>query len=1204
MWLGIWDGNLQSFGTSQIDEGNENMRTLLINLIWLVLTIGLCTSSATCFQGDREEDGRDETPSLPQIWGEQQFGGELSGAFRILSELQLPQSNASYILEEWADGSRELFRMDVTNVATSRRSSILAYGMSYEKHFFEPFTCSAIVDLVKPLGEQLAEKFPKHHKFVLGGLGSVWLFASTPENSKNLLFVHSNDSLADKPAAKRTVRRVLRQFDQFHLKPTTEFPFGIRFYFHESAAVGEETINPEALVALHLTDQETKKVVVRFRVIEMQTSRRAQADQVGQPELFELPVGYGCTKPQPLPVDASLYSPPANCFLVEATPRIFQLEAITSVPGPDPASQMDIDKWSVHSSSLRFVTGRLQNRNEYLVVERSDFVGPSSRLRRLKRVWDLGINLNDTSGAEDKLKLPPVYFELDETKNKCVDFNDRPLDSTATLEFNLSNRTECLIGVHSAEPLVRVGLALHLDSLQRLFEDTIGFYLVRKTQASWLRYSELVHERRLDDFELFDRRGNLVWLGPVSIVRHSFVIHANFASGPTDQTEPLELSLEDQKVRVSVHLLSKDYSRLLGIINLILSPGRLIDVAYFHRELNVVGACLGNDPRRRARLQDFRLEYPIELESSDSIGALIGNGRPEELIYDKFLHSLTAVTGGQMDPLQLINLQFSIDKELVVVSGQFVDWPHLLDFHRRFGLKFASAEAGGLFRELKPNQVECAESCAHLNCLMFTYCQNNNLCQLYLRPADQTKMNSYQVDQLPLGWMVADAQCNAFIKRVHRQHPVGSREFLHIIRSEILSDSVASPSKLNLELEISAKNDFNETSTVKVLLKPTRVVDSNLVDHSLEPLNETGDVDPSSDDLTVVRPTYGPEYELVLENQRLKWPGQPNGDFPVREANHMDYEACEQFCEENDCLSFSHCQLEATCLVSRLHRTQSIKERSQRAELCRVVARDYSSKFQMIPQMVLPKRLVVDNKLQLESSRDCAIHCAEETRFRCRSFYFCPPIAESFGLYTKAECLLRSSRHLEDPLDVIADSDSPNGSGDAGGQTLVRKCDYFTSSYLMEFDRFYGKQLVEDEEARQIILKDVGAELCSAECAELEACQAFHVCVEPSTHRPTCAISHRPIDSRPLTPSKDFIEAKQCTTFLRTSGAKLDKIAADYVNTTELRPVAWLDVDQLATERNGGNSGWFASIATILMGLATGYSLAWLLAVVCWPRFV
>lgn len=1118
------------------------------------------------------------TAHLSPIWGENQYvDDENLGSYRILSEIQLSKSKTTFILEEWLYGPQRQFRMDVIELDTNKRKTILVNGDSNKTFYYEPFTCLPIIDLTKSnLSSELVEKFPQYYhnrltpqalNIIVGGISSIWFYAMS---LKNLTFTPAISSLD--VSSRKTAKRVLKGYDQLSFKPSDKFPYKIKFYSHENTVLASKTIDPRSVVAIHLIDSNSVKVSLRAKIIELDISRNLYSE-FDDNDFFDLPLGYGCQVKEPL---VQNYKPPENFFT--QVPHVFNLDVVHLSPS---RYEHDIDKWQVHSSSLRLVSGQLQGR-QYFAIEKHEYTidkskndgqlssGKRATLMRTKRVWDLG------SSVSSDEKRASMYYEIDQQSGRCLNYGDGHLDEIASLEFTI---------LTDDGQQISSGLTLDTKMIEKLFFDTNGYHLVQESKAKYLRSREIVYEKREQQFQLRNTNGELVWTGPVSLVRRSTVFDFDHVDSINDK-----LTYEDCKVHVSIYLFTKAFDKVLGLIQLTAKPGRLVDGAYFHRELNI-DQCLSlaNNfgPKSIGKnfsppnSLNFKLSYSLEV-GDKCFEHISKDGHIEEIIYEKFLSSAMMTAKNQLDLLQVQDLVINIDKESVTISGQMLEWPHLFYFHRQLGRKIVKSTGGASFWELKQNEAKCAESCVHYECKLFSYCRKSQMCELFLDDVNSNDGEKFGKDNKLI--VEPDPECAVYTKRPDKNHSISPLEFIYRYKRAILAEFGDEQSAPKILLNLTFDDDDtinNDHKHELIVLSPTSITTtSQLIDNlGIDEGNAAYETRMDKSKTNIL-----PDYEIILDNNRFKTIEKLTNDFPLQEASHvMEWNDCATLCEDNDCRSFSYCQIEKTCLISQLHKRKLIDQHVEQADACRLFGRNYLSKFQKVNLVPRPSAGIA-KELKLGSQRDCAIECMEENEFRCKSFLYCPNVGQG---YRANDCLLRKNR-ITKAKSLI-------------DQTFIHltndKCETYSRSYLIDFDRFQGKQLNEEVVQGEIIVQmNLGAELCAAECAEMEesSCQAFHVCQGVAVpNRPICAIVSQPTDNQTRIKIDDLIETPKCTAFIVSRNSEL------YIgDTSNLSGESDSNaLDQNLTDDTSMHIivRWIVRLVTVLLGLVLGYSLAWLL---------
>lgn len=954
-------------------------------------------------------------------------------------------------MEEWGVRSEKQFRLDITDAVTGRRQTILNVGDDLRYHY-RPFNCYTFQEAKSIIMAELSDIFPNssdkwatYDHFLLTGVGSLMQYGISSKYS----FVEAEDTTwmdGNNRSTKKSSRSVMKRYDKFTIEANDKYPFEVKFFFY----FGAEEDDPTALAAIHLK-RKVKSVnnQIRIRIISMETMSEAEIRIREAPQLFDLPLGYGCERKD---TPGHEYDPPVALSTLEAgKPTVLEFEVVSHLPL---SLKHDLDKWQTHLSLVRVVSGTLElgdkYSREYYMIQiqqhnrsSGNFSGISLRSRR--RVWDLG-EPNDDPDALERQRRDSRHYELDEITGECTGFGQGQFLDTANLVFPMclpSKRDSSM--EEDCSDQTAAGLVLDQKQLKKLFVDRDGYHLVRYSQDLFAWKSTYVYERRDERFALYNSTGSLVWVGPVSIVRRYNKFQAGLSAAIRETFSP-----DDFKIRVTISLLNESKDQVIARISLSLLPVRHIDQAQYHRELNRVSNCFSSldstttsiDPNSLSLFMskpskkvtgslDFSVLYPLDDISPENTAILARDGELRESIYGLFIKSVMAISERRLDPLQFYDVEVEIDREVIRVTGTLVELSPLLTFKRLEGQKFSQSSRKWVFTEVKSSESKCAESCRHFRCLKFTYCRSSNLCDILTKDEVDVASNTEK------GFIITfepDNNCDLFehyYSGSSRSTSLSPLQFFHLFKQKLASRadySEQADKELDLEIVYELESLDNDEKVMRFVFRPNAVKfkphsNDDLEDLSpdlseTEQLNSLTPLESSVDRYKESAPVL--EYNLLLSNRRFrKNLAKSSADFPIKVANNIDAEQCETICENNNCNSFAYCKIEKTCLISLLHRQEQIEPMTEPEEFCSIISLDYLSKFERSLQVEKPPKQVT-KAVNAHSPHDCATYCMEESDFRCRAFYYCQT-SET----TAQNCFLQKELHvLRRDIAAIA-SDSP-----------------------------------------------------------------------------------------------------------------------------------------------------------------------------------
>lgn len=388
--------------------------------------------------------------------------------------------------------------------------------------------------------------------------------------------------------------------------------------------------------------------------------------------------------------------------------------------------------------------------------------------------------------------------------------------------------------------------------------------------------------------------------------------------------------------------------------------------------------------------------------SEDELKAVAESGKMRERIYEKFIESMIAVSDNRLDPLQFTDVEVEIAKDVVRITGTLVEMSALLAYRRFAGQKFSRSCSRWVQTEIKSDENRCALSCHHYQCSIFVYCPKSNRCNLLLLGDEEINPRTFSVTYEP------DDSCDLFELRQSSHITLSSMQFFRVFNLKVASRSGNTDEEMGkvLDIELYFEPHDRKQETVSIVLRP----DSPKIRSNSNPRLQTDYENllsstpstwhsiqnrPQATDPYVnivddgIRDQLKSEYNILLADRKFRdYHAQSSDAFPLKLAKNVDEEQCELICDNADCGSFSYCHFERTCLISLLHRQEDIEPLTESAHLCIVVTLDYMSKFEISQQQTKPSQQL-SKSLTAHSQHDCAIHCVEETEFKCRAFHYC-----------------------------------------------------------------------------------------------------------------------------------------------------------------------------------------------------------------------
>lgn len=1073
-------------------------------------------------------------------------------------------------MEEWASFSEQQFRLDL--ISSAGRTSYLTNGKTGETFRYKAFTC-------EPITEK-SDEFQVFAKLFLGypisdqstlstgpvlvyGLGPLWLRAKEralsvdyrPADKLNPLTVEGKHKLSVELDQYILGMPMAYAQDKGNLRLRFLFPAGLNHFVE--------------IVDWLVADSKGRTgVQARVRLINLDLS---PLDGF----VFQIPVGYGCTRAdkinQQMALDVGL------SLLHEGFPNQISLGITTSRPNDDIISASS--SWSSHkyTASLMRYSMALPPSEESPKDSESYFVSlmqerdeQSGRLKRTKRIWWL-----PTSKVDDKTQALVYEFDLSTSDETNCRMSHRNLKDQLVLNFPGAPKVP-----DSPPDQSKKRMMLSLDQILFLLQDNTNYHVISNIEQSDSsaidqrdgRFKSLYYEKRVNHFEL-TYEGAVAWSGPVSIVKqvNSYSQYLNQQSEKksdesksSNSSKRLKLP-EDYKTKLSLFFYSNDFQNLHYKAVIELLGNHEVDLDYLQKQLDVSN-CFPLDKQK-----SIVVKYPIENPS-------ITKQLEEKLeqIRTQMFQNLFEKT--VFFPLQVANLEASFDYFNLQLRMTLLDLPLTHTFKLQRGSRLIKDREGkttidrnALHVSSASSADKCAERCDHYNCFRFSFDPELAECHIELIPGKaklvekpSCELYSYVKRSDALYWR-SSRLANEMTEVSRPQlSPRSVVEMLEqMLMNEQSADDLERVNPLNVRLHINsvAENDNQDQDQTKteLILRPMSI------ESDLESMNEFQklsqyDLNESSDDQTDGGPFNRLQYALVIEDRAF------NQDIGQVLHGLASYEDCAQYCENNDCRSFSYCQQNEECRVTNLHDEKYISRYSKPKAFvakCNVYSLDYLTKFEDYGKMILPAE--VRKTSDGSSAADCANICMDEQSFACQGFYFCRIPAKSLigGLSDLTKCYL-VDQHVDDhlrhkhSLQRIPSDSNP----EAGNSESREDCSFFSRSYLAQFEKFYGKKIVPSSTSGEptFVVAGSDAEHCAKRCIE-RSCLAFDICPSPGNPfiKQQCRFALR-------TKSSNQVEADpKCTTFMLSDKSEFNKGKQKFIG--ESKPDQEAPVDDSEANR-------------------------------------
>lgn len=750
------------------------------------------------------------------------------------------------------------------------------------------------------------------------------------------------------------------------------------------------------------------------------------------------------------------------------------------------------------------------------------------------------IDSRDLSSGNKK----KVVWKIDASQRP---FASLPLVYEMTGNCNSFSRTSCSCKSYratgnEAKPSIELvplsmskdgkdSLRISLEDLAHLFMEPSkdGFKFIRNVVLS-SKDTIGVYEKRFDSHE-FKISGN-VWPGVVSVVKTlTFYFVDKDSSGYlVEPGSELELHLFEDVYAATPIFKTKIVLEFKSPVTL-LQISDSIDISH----------CFEQQPLDAlVRYELASEEHAVAIAASETKSAA-----------SLFLRSLLATS-----PLHLQSISSSISlvarQSELLIKLSIVDLPlsHTFSASANKALEWTEG-AEALIRHTATSADHCARVCRHYSCTCFSLKVRECIVAL--------DSSNYKV--------IDDRSSVLYVANLESMAASGNTRQPADTKSLVLGDAFAfeasarkllaygKPRALVSLLSQYIKHCYSEVSQSdkKCLYEPLKFSffldeEIKLIPASVERISATDissandddddeDLD-SRDDADLLDSAPEPQYDLSIKDKKIT-------KNIVAEFSADTYEDCERACADENCRSFSYCELNAIrakhCSLTSMHLPRDLKLASEEQASCSIYSLDYLSKFEHFSSHKVPKPVKSLKSIVKSNRRDCAGQCIEfvptngNTKL-CESFVFCG---------NEERCYLQAYHATTDESEnnFVDDKDNNNNNNNS-------LCDLYSRSYLSDFDEMLATKLVPTTETKQtdssstLDLGDdenFGSEQCAKLCiASIEQqqspqdssdprrCHAFSVCQDGTKH----------ICARGLATSsfklkqENFARNQQCTTFL------------------------------------------------------------------------
>lgn len=749
--------------------------------------------------------------------------------------------------------------------------------------------------------------------------------------------------------------------------------------------------------------------------------------------MFKLPIGYGCTRSI-----ESLNHPLIDAGLIilhDGSPNQAFFGITTSIP-------LDIKghEWISHRYSLDVLRGmsalevKGQLKRPYLVTMYQGKDLDTAKILRIKRVWW-------APGYSDDYNV----YTIDLNSDKC--------------EVEFRNSTEYVDLTFPYNNLDISGVKLSIEMISRLFSDTGSYHLINEGESLGDGlFKDLVLERRFEAVSLTSGSQPVSISVVKKISTYSEYLEPIFTAKKTKLT-----LIDDYQSTITIFFYSSDFEELQAKAVIDLVNNHDVDFSYLMEEVDL-SPCF--EPNQR---NDILIKYPIE--SVELFEALEKKeGYIKSQVYLDILSRHLPII-----PLQVAEVRVNLDLFSLYIELSLLNLPltHIYERKRGFALEYTDRTRSEFLKITSSSVDKCATHCASYNCFNFFYNQTIRSCSLglsqvtdsYLKPAvDESIVYSF-VDNLRSNFRKDLPHYLTINNIVDLLREMLESEEL-IEKGSQLSYTGLAPMTLKVPMQETTLVESVSTMPSWLTIRPRSI--KSTVDNFYELRKLALDEDTVQIDGTGRMRT---SYVIVLEGRDF--------EQSLFVFDDVTYEECAENSEDFDGRSFSHCA-DGKCVVTNLHKADEIKRKSKANLRCNIYSLDYLSKFEKFEDVTLPTKS--KQMFEVTDARECANQCMDRPNFGCQGFHYCVGLPEMIA----NRCYM-TRVHTTDPSDF-----------DRLGHTSDHEynCDYYSRSYLSQFDAYYGKALdIVDGESGSHVFKGMTTEEYARKCVQ-SSCLAFDVCPE------------------------------------------------------------------------------------------------------------
>lgn len=883
-------------------------------------------------------------------------------------------------MKEWVSLSTGQTRVDI--MQSDERVTYLINGITGERFMYKEYTCTLLKNDFVP------QSFLKNYKIEdneifkkdpnIFGIGATWMMA---KKSRDQTFLKARN-------APSLTRPELFNYDMYRL-PLNYNPnankgsdaidandidpgYGLNLFFEPG-----DFEKPDSERELQIIDWVKKSFddepLVRVKIFFFEEQIESH-----HTELFDLPEGYGCERSPEFshPLETKFSFKPIDL----ETPQQMTVDVALMLP-----YESDQTLWHTQTATVKIITGKMDGMYRYMIVEsqQKQLNVQPPEIKRMKNIYDLSNEYHN------------ILYSIDEGTGECK--IEKVNDEFGTV-IEFTNKISTPTATKLSAP---VDVKINIENLNVLFADNDGFHLIKTLDNGVGDLQMLIHERFVEKFEAGSLRGS------ASIVRKTVVSSPSLVSRsnrPIQQTILTVYVYENAKpTSGGVNTKQETRKRLKAKISLRLYGHADITKQYLHKQLDI-SDCI-DEQKKEYALMKYPLGNPDEARQlANSIDS----------VYFQFIKTMSLVIG--MEPTQLCKIDITFDNYNMFVHMLLVDGPPKhMRYKKTKGKAFNKDSTSGLMiEEIQSSTENCAQSCEFYSCRSFSHCKNSR-CTLYIRDtnADETVSDS----------ILTDANCSVYEDDLQVvDHDVSPHKIIARIKDwlKLTEDVEENEDQNQLEADtiksVSVQGGSSKVKTMAHYLTLHIKLFGIRLAH-LTPISIESDLI-DEDDLFRDR-KFNSAKQLSLQDGQKEVRNQladklvqaqytiekegskfevPSKDFTYSIMDHLSYQDCATYCQDTDCKSFSYCETEMECVVTKLHKARIIKSHSVKNAHCSIFLRDYLSKFERFPDTPKPDK---DAKfVKVKNARECASICMESSDRDCLSFDYCSKRGQCF-VYSK-----------------------------------------------------------------------------------------------------------------------------------------------------------------------------------------------------------